>query len=120
MNCEQCLFIGGVSKTTKPMLIFSAYNVSNANLYKGCNFYNHPPLGKTCDVDLSGPAFDPCVKEKSFGYSSGSPCVFLKLSKDANWVPEFSNETNLPEKMPENLKYDITSLVKTNRKNWVR
>lgn len=100
-------------------LIFPAYNVSSANLYKGCNFYNHPPLGKTCDVNVA--EFNPCVRERSFGYSSGTPCVFLKLSRDADWVPQFyNNQSKLPEAMPENLQYDINSLVKSNRRNWVR
>lgn len=95
----------------------TAYNESNSNVYKGCNFYNPAPLGKTCDVDLK--AFDPCTKENSFGYRKGTPCVFLKLSRKPDWVPEFYNESKLPETMPEHLKQDIKEYVRTSRKNSV-
>jgi len=93
------------------------YNESNANVYKGCNFYNPAPLGKTCDVDLSQTAFGSCTKANAFGYRKSSPCVFLKLSRKPDWVPIFYNETKLPESMPDFLKKDIQDYVKTTPRN---
>lgn len=97
--------------------MITAYNVTSPNLYKGCNFFNPPPLGKTCDVDLK--AFDPCTTEKLFGYNSAKPCVFLKLSRSAEFVPQFYNDTRLPGSMPEDLKEEIKGYIRTNKKNSV-
>jgi len=97
-----------IEDTLKP------YNVTSNNIYKGCNFFNHPPLGKTCDLDLK--AFEPCVKERSYGFHKATPCIFLKLKRNPNWVPKFSNDSNLPEEMPADLKHDIKDYVKTSRK----
>ncbi|CRK99115.1 CLUMA_CG012158, isoform A [Clunio marinus] len=103
----------GVSRKIDEAL--KPYNSTSSNLYRGCNFYNHPPLGKTCDVDIK--AFDPCSKERYFGYLKSTPCVFLKLSKDAEWVPEFYNESSLPEEMPEDLKRDVSDYVRQNKRH---
>lgn len=57
---------------------------------------------KPCDVDLN--QFGPCTLENHFGYSTNSPCVFLKLKKVKDWVPKVLNSSTLPTKMPEDLK----------------
>lgn len=97
--------------------IFSAYNVTNSNLHKGCSFYNPAPAGKTCEVDLK--SFEPCIKEKSFELFQSQPCVFLKLKKQADWVPRFFNESRLPEIMPSDLQQIIKNYVKNDKKNAV-
>lgn len=100
------------------LFFFTAYNTTGPNVHKGCSFNFLPPLGKTCEVDLK--QFDPCVREKSYGLYRKQPCVFLKLTKDADWVPQFYNESRLPEDMPGDLKVDIKNYIKTDRKNAVR
>lgn len=97
---------------------FIAYNTTDPNVYRGCNFLNPPPDAKTCGVDLN--AFAPCTRQQKFGYSSGSPCVFLKFSKTADFVPRFYNETKLPETMPDLLKDYVTSIIRHDKRNAVR
>jgi sodium/potassium-transporting ATPase subunit beta len=46
-----------------------------------CDFNNPPKDGKVCRVDISSAQFQSCTKENQYGYSSGAPCVFLKLNK---------------------------------------
>jgi type IV secretory pathway VirJ component len=45
--------------------------------------------------------------------------VFLKLKKEANWVPKFFNESRLPETMPSDLQQIIKNYVKNDKKNAV-
>lgn len=40
-----------------------------------------PKDGKVCRVDVSSAKFGACTKSNQYGYSKGSPCVFLKLNK---------------------------------------
>lgn len=73
--------------------------------------------GESCKVPLD--AFKPCVSDKKFGYPEGNPCIFLKLNKIYNWIPEYYNNTgNLPYDMPGTLK---THIDQRNDKNvvWV-
>lgn len=65
-----------------------------------------PDDGKTCKVDVSG--FGACTEKNGFGYPEGKPCIFLKLNKIFNWVPEYYKKgENLPDKMPKSLKNHI-------------
>lgn len=88
--------------------------MTSLNVYTGCNFFNNPPEGKTCGVDLT--SFDPCIKRNNYGYTEGRPCVFLKLTRHADWVPQFYNESQFPEAMPLEDRTDIQNLVRSNRK----
>lgn len=64
--------------------------------------------GKVCEVDVSAESFQQCTSDKQYGYSSASPCVFLKLNKIYDWEPVFYNTSNdLPENMPEDLRDHI-------------
>ncbi|XP_044750911.1 sodium/potassium-transporting ATPase subunit beta-2-like [Coccinella septempunctata] len=78
------------------------------NMY-ACSYNTHlPPKGKFCDVLVDTMELGPCIRDNYFGYHKGSPCVFLKLNMINGWVPEYYNEPNdLPEVMPEQLKYHI-------------
>lgn len=68
-----------------------------------CSFDEPPPEGKVCKVDISG--WVPCTKELNYSYDRGTPCIFLKLNKIFNWMPDYYNDSDkLPEKMPEDLK----------------
>jgi len=40
-----------------------------------------PKDGKVCRVDTTTANFGACTKSNQYGYSKGSPCVFLKLNK---------------------------------------
>jgi Sodium / potassium ATPase beta chain len=55
-------------------------------------------------------AQDPCNRQNSYGYRQGTPCVFMKLSKNWNWVPQLYNVSNLPRDLPVELKTYIEGL----------
>jgi len=90
------------------------YNESNPTVFN-CDFDHRAPNGYTCDVDLK--TFGSCSGEQSFGYRRSSPCVFLKLAKKPDWIPQFLNETNLPESMPEDFKQIIRASLSYNPNN---
>ena len=48
-----------------------------------------------------------CTKSNFYGYSRGSPCIFLKIRKSLDWVPNYVNASNIPDNMPEDLKQFI-------------
>ncbi|BES88650.1 unnamed protein product [Nesidiocoris tenuis] len=72
-----------------------------------CDFSDPPAEnGRVCKVDIT--AWSPCVKEKGYNFPAGAPCIFLKLNKIFDWMPEFYNDTEkLPANMPEDLKTHI-------------
>ncbi|XP_059481321.1 sodium/potassium-transporting ATPase subunit beta-2-like [Neocloeon triangulifer] len=66
----------------------------------------------SCSVDIS--QWDPCTAQHGYGYNQSAPCVFLKLNRIFNWVPEFYNSSDeLPEDMPKDLKEHITKVSNT-------
>ncbi|KAL0273905.1 UNVERIFIED_CONTAM: hypothetical protein PYX00_006472 [Menopon gallinae] len=71
-----------------------------------CDFDRPPAPGKVCDVSLSD--FAPCTKENGYAYNQSAPCIFIKLNRIFNWVPEFYEQPeDLPEDMDEDLKQHI-------------
>lgn len=79
-----------------------------------------PKDGKVCRVDTTSAKFGACTKSNQYGYSKGSPCVFLKLNKIYNWVPQFYNKTSeLPNNMPEDLKTLIQGFDENDNKHEV-
>lgn len=67
-----------------------------------------PVQGESCEINLN--AFSPCTSERKFGYPEGRPCIFLKLNKIYNWLPEYYNKSSeLDHEMPETLKSHIKS-----------
>lgn len=101
---------------------FPAYN--NRSLLPGgganqipCQPGVNPPPGKVCMFESS--SFKDCSPENSYGFKNNSPCVFLKLNRIFNWVPDFYNDpTDLPEDMPESLKEHIKE-AKNKNQVWV-
>lgn len=75
---------------------------------------NAPPKdGEICKVDLK--AFGKCAPNQKFGYEQGAPCIYLKLNKIYNWIPEYYNDSkNLPSNMPEPLKSHIAGRLQKN------
>ncbi|XP_011502877.1 PREDICTED: sodium/potassium-transporting ATPase subunit beta-2-like [Ceratosolen solmsi marchali] len=77
-----------------------------------CDYDKPPKKGKVCTVDVN--SWGPCTSTLNYGYNNSSPCVFIKLNKIYDWVPEFYNDTkNLPNDMPQDLKNHIRGLDKS-------
>uniref|UniRef100_A0A1B6D5Z4 Sodium/potassium-transporting ATPase subunit beta n=1 Tax=Clastoptera arizonana TaxID=38151 RepID=A0A1B6D5Z4_9HEMI len=75
------------------------------NIYK-CDFHQFPPRGKVCDIDVR--LWDPCTFENTYNYHLQKPCIFLKVNKIYDWVPDYyKNVSDLPERMPDSLKAHI-------------
>lgn len=85
--------------------LFLAYRTPHPNRQK-CDYNNPPAPGKSCDFDLTKLGF--CSSENNYGFSKGSPCVFLKLRKTPSWTPEYLNASDVPSDLPEDLKYHLT------------
>ncbi|CAG9784729.1 unnamed protein product [Diatraea saccharalis] len=61
---------------------------------------------QVCDVPVDD--FHPCTSANQYNYEEAGPCVFLKLNKIFNWVPNpYNNTEGLPGNMPEDLKQHI-------------
>lgn len=76
-------------------LFFAAYTKEDKEAEKNrvaCDFTNPPQNGKVCRVDVSKERFGICSKERDYGYSKSSPCVFLKLNKVSFWCQFFNNK----------------------------
>lgn len=74
----------------------------------------NPPPGKVCVFDTK--SFGPCAPEHGYGYHSSSPCIFLKLNRIFDWLPEYYNDpTDLPEEMPQSLKDKIAKETNKNQ-----
>ncbi|XP_053605307.1 sodium/potassium-transporting ATPase subunit beta-2-like [Plodia interpunctella] len=50
-----------------------------------------------------------CITEDNFGFPR-SPCIFVKLNKIFDWVPEYYDASQLPEDMPDDLRKHIKGL----------
>nr|CAD7462944.1 unnamed protein product [Timema tahoe] len=83
------------------------------NIYN-CDYDKPPGRGQVCNVDVKN--WVPCTQENKFNYHKSAPCVFVKLNKIYNWIPEFYNDTDrLPDKMPADLKQYIHELKMNNQ-----
>lgn len=81
-----------------------------------CSFDNPPPESKVCKVPMN--EWSSCTKANRYNFKKKSPCIFLKLNKIFNWVPDLYNTTdNLPESMPEDLREHISSELSRGDKN---
>ncbi|XP_060518779.1 sodium/potassium-transporting ATPase subunit beta-2 [Cylas formicarius] len=88
-----------------------AYNKSNnphADRLIDCAPYTPPPNDKVCDVKIDQ-SWYPCVPLERYSYNTtaAGPCIFLKLNRIYNWVPEYYNTTNLPADTKDYLKKAI-------------
>lgn len=71
--------------------------------------YSSYPGDKVCYVNPN--EWGSCSSANHYSYQRSAPCIFLKLNKIYNWVPEYYNDTNsLPDKIPEDLKTHIRGL----------
>ena len=87
---------------------FTAYNESTHS-GKLCSFNQTHNANDVCNVDIN--QFGPCSPKNSYGYNNNRPCVFLKLNKIFNWVPEYYDDIKeLPDNMPNELKEHIKSV----------
>ncbi|XP_075149263.1 nervana 1 [Haematobia irritans] len=95
------------------------YNQTHPNGQKLCTFKDNITSQDVCAVDIK--KFGPCAPSNAYGYNNSRPCVFLKLNKIFNWIPEYYDDpANLPEDMPEQLKTHITATPAEERKQvWV-
>ncbi|XP_065346789.1 sodium/potassium-transporting ATPase subunit beta-2-like [Cloeon dipterum] len=83
-----------------------------------CDYNNPPAEGKVCDVPIKD--WSPCISENGYNYKKSAPCIFLKLNKIFDWMPQFYNESSsLPDNMPEDLKNHIRDSNKPNELNTV-
>ncbi|TMW50940.1 hypothetical protein DOY81_004013 [Sarcophaga bullata] len=95
-----------------------AYNESTHS-GKLCSFNQTHDSKDVCNVDIN--QFGPCSPKNSYGYNNNRPCVFLKLNKIFNWVPEYYDDlAELPDDMPVELKQHISSVQPWERQQiWV-
>ncbi|XP_071445291.1 sodium/potassium-transporting ATPase subunit beta-2-like [Hetaerina americana] len=94
----------------------------NGNNVQTCSYDNPPKPGNVCAVEMTD--WEPCTSEMGYGYNNSSPCIFIKLNKIFQWVPEYYDDlSNLPAKMPESLKeainVSVTNDPKTINSVWV-
>lgn len=98
-------------------LFFAAYDLANPNVFPNCDFIFKPPENKTCGVDIR--KFGSCSNANNFGLNDDKPCIFVKFDSRPGWVPEYYNNSELPEDMPSDLKSTIVSNTNGNSKNLV-
>lgn len=91
-------------------ILLHKYTAEQANedySYQDCAGGADANADQPCKFDLSllGTA---CTKENNYGYSTGQPCVLMKLNKIFDWVPEpyDKNVTDKDDKksIPQELK----------------
>jgi len=86
---------------------------------KFCSFNQTHNVNQVCAVDIE--TFGPCSPKEGYSYRKGRPCVFLKLNKIYNWMPDFYNDpTDLPADMPQSLKTHIANTTAEERNQiWI-
>lgn len=96
---------------------FEPYSVNRtADNIVQCNFNHFPSPDQVCAINLN--QFKNCGPDSAYGYNSTSPCVFLKLNRIFDWVPDYYTEPH-PD-MPDDLKDYITSLPSEEKKQiWI-
>jgi len=71
-----------------------------------CDYDHLPADYEVCAVELD--SFGPCTQNEGYSYNQSSPCIFIKINRIFNWVPEFYNDPyDLPHEMPEQLRTHI-------------
>ncbi|XP_067006982.1 sodium/potassium-transporting ATPase subunit beta-2 isoform X2 [Anabrus simplex] len=76
---------------------------------KPCNYTSGPEEGKVCEVNIAD--FSNCSSIHNYNYHRSAPCIFLKLNKIYNWVPEYYTDVkDLPSNMPVHLQRHIGNL----------
>lgn len=81
------------------------YNQSS-HIGKICSFNETHNERDVCSVDIN--QFGSCTPQNAYGYNNSRPCVFLKLNKIYNWVPQYYDDPlDLPLDMPNELREHI-------------
>lgn len=95
-----------VNELNKFLNTYETTKEDHPNNYQECSQGVPPMQGKVCQMDKIRQV---CLPENNFNYDSldGGPCIFLKLNKIFDWVPEYYTSENLPDKMPDDLKEHI-------------
>lgn len=76
-----------------------------------CDYKQYPERGRVCPVRIEKFGSE-CTLENHYGYHKTSPCIFLKLNKIYDWEPYYYEDpSELPEKMPKQLKEKITNIT---------
>jgi len=81
-----------------------------------CNATTHPKEGtdEVCNYDVSFLG-EECKSDKSWGYTSDSPCIVLKLNRMIGWTPKvYETLKELPKEMPKTLKDHIKKETEAN------
>ncbi|GAB0093311.1 Sodium/potassium-transporting ATPase subunit beta [Sergentomyia squamirostris] len=84
-----------------------------------CDFGTPPKAGRVCAVEVS--TWGDCTSANGYGFNKSAPCIFIKLNRIFNWMPEYYDDVNdLPEDMPEDLKQHIAAIPENQRKQvWI-
>ncbi|XP_026471690.1 sodium/potassium-transporting ATPase subunit beta-1-like [Ctenocephalides felis] len=85
-----------------------------------CDYETGPnTANRVCAVAVE--KWGSCTSQANYGFGQSAPCVFLKLNRIYNWVPDYYDDVaTLPEDMPMELKDHIQSLKPDERKQiWV-
>lgn len=104
-------FKGNDDETTKQWTLalddfLKEYRRRRTSRFVECSYDSPPAHGQMCNVDVS--QWAPCTKENNYSYQRSAPCIFLKLNKIYNWIPEYYNKSaDLPENMPSELQAHI-------------
>ncbi|XP_030747891.1 sodium/potassium-transporting ATPase subunit beta-1 [Sitophilus oryzae] len=85
--------------------------------YVNCDFDKPPEAGKVCVTDAS--KLGNCNRNRSYGYSTSSPCFFLKLNRIFDWTPDYYTE--VVSDMPQDLQMHIKAAKSEEEKKqiWV-
>lgn len=107
---------GNVEAWTKHIDAFLEPYMQEEDNRVDCSFDSPPPEGKVCKVPMN--EWGPCTKANRYNFKKKSPCIFLKLNKIFNWIPNLYNTTeSLPENMPGDLKEHIGAELGRGDKN---
>ncbi|KAH0557245.1 sodium/potassium-transporting ATPase subunit beta-2-like isoform X1 [Cotesia glomerata] len=84
-----------------------------------CDYkFPKPKEGNVCAVDLDTD-FGICSPSNQYGFNNSSPCVFIKLNKIFDWIPEYYQPSELPSDMPKKLVDHIKSYGNSSELNTV-
>uniref|UniRef100_A0A6M2DRV4 Putative sodium/potassium-transporting atpase subunit beta-2-like protein n=1 Tax=Xenopsylla cheopis TaxID=163159 RepID=A0A6M2DRV4_XENCH len=85
-----------------------------------CDYQKGPnTANRVCAVNMD--LWGVCTSQENYGFGKSAPCVFLKLNRIYNWIPDYYDDvTALPSDMPMELKTHIKMLKPDERKQiWV-
>lgn len=100
------IFFCKINSIINISLLFLINTEYKENKQKICSFNQTHKPEEVCAVDVD--SFDQCSPQNNYGYKNSRPCIFLKLNKIFNWVPEYYDDpASLPEDMPQDLKDEI-------------